>query len=516
MKKFKSFYKILLLSSVYFLSCTDLTDVAEDAIVTNGPVDAGAGSPEAVLGDAYAQLNGFNAENNLFGLLEGSSDELVVPTRGTDWSDFGVWRQMQQHTWDPTHSFIFNAWQQLNTGTFRAERAIQVAGSNVAILAPARFLRAFYTYYLVDLYGQVPYRTDLNDPDEVPSVYTRVEATDLIIEDLNYAIENLPSFDPNNHGVASKEAAQFLLAKVYLNKPVFTAENPAGPYNFAVEDMQKVVSLADAVIASGSFSLTDYWDNFGPNNGAESKEIVLGRINNPGAPISNVTNRIYNTLHYSQGGWNGFSTLADFYNKWNEPSVGGDVRKNSAVPGITDQNGIRGGFLEGQQYDKDGNELKDRSGNPLVFTVELDLLYSNERNGVRVIKYLPPPNDPDTDFDESQAPGNDFILLRYADLLLMRAEALFRLGDESALSQVNEIRTQRGANALTSLSEQALLDERGYEMYWEGWRRNDQIRFGVFLGEWTEKPASPPTSVLYPIPQRAIDTNPNLIQNEGY
>jgi len=179
--------------------------------------------------------------------------------------------------------------------------------------------------------------------------------------------------------------------------------------------------------------------------------------------------------------------------------------------------------LEGQQYKhylapntpETDSALTDRGGHPLVFTRDVDLLYSNETMGLRVIKYLIRP-----DVQRDQA-GTDFIFFRYADALLMKAEAHFRKGETGpALTLVNQIRStdpnNRGASPLASIAEHDLLDERGRELYWEGWRRQDLIRFGVFTTAWEWKPVSGVHRVMFPIPQRALDTNPNLVQTVGY
>ena len=102
--------------------------------------------------------------------------------------------------------------------------------------------------------------------------------------------------------------------------------------------------------------------------------------------------------------------------------------------------------------------------------------------------------------------------------MLLKAEALLRKGDAGgALTIVNDLRAKRGATALANLTETELLDERGRELYWEGWRGNDQIRFGTFTGSWEFKSASADGhEVLFPIPQGALDSNPNLKQNNGY
>lgn len=495
------------------LGCTDLADSALDAESFNRPSEAGStADPASQLQGTYNQLNSISDQAGIYALQEHPSDEMQGPTRGTDWSDFGVWRQLHLHAWDASHEYVFTAWNILNTGQLRATQVIEAESATESQIAEASFLRALYLYYLVDLYGQVPIRLDIDDPNEIPTVLSRTAATDRILEDLEYAIPRLPRLANTNTGLASYEAAQFMKAKVYLNRAVFTAENPAGPYNFTNEDMQQVISSVDEIINGSNLALSpSYWDNFIPSNRTSSREIIFARRNEVGNAVATVQNRFRMTLHYNQtpDGWNGFTTVADFYNKWGDTQ---DERKNVSLPGITDKIGVRAGFLEGQQYSGDGTPLTDRGGNPLVFTVDVSLLYSNERQGVRVIKYPPDPENLQQDLI-----GTDYVILRFADAWLMKAEALHRSGNTNeALSMVNELRTMRKAAPLTTLTDEALLDERGFELYWEGWRRNDQIRFGTYLQEWQNKPSSPEHVVLFPIPQRAMDTNPNFTQNPGY
>jgi hypothetical protein len=148
--------------------------------------------------------------------------------------------------------------------------------------------------------------------------------------------------------------------------------------------------------------------------------------------------------------------------------------------------------------------IDTRTQLPLQFTPEVKLSGAPPATGIRVIKYHP-------------ADHGLYIFLRYSDVFLMKAEALLRSGNPGeALAMVNELRANRGASTLGSLDEAALLDERGRELYWEGYRRTDQIRFGTFTDTWEEKTVTEPFRVLFPIPQQAIDSNPNLVQNPGY
>lgn len=173
------------------------------------------------------------------------------------------------------------------------------------------------------------------------------------------------------------------------------------------------------------------------------------------------------------------------------------------------------GFLLGQQYDLTTDAaLKDRKGNQLSFTREVNLRETGndlEITGIRVVKY---PYDYGTSGDQK---NNDFAIFRYADVLLMKAEALLRTGkDAEALTIVNQIRAKRQATPLTSISLDQFLDERGREMYWEGWRRQDLIRFGKFLQPWQQKEQSNERNLLFPIPSDQLAVNPNLTQNPGY
>lgn len=210
------------------------------------------------------------------------------------------------------------------------------------------------------------------------------------------------------------------------------------------------------------------------------------------------------TLHYSQNpsGWNGFTTLADFYNKFdaNDPRTG-----NYPPPDGSEFSGIGRGFLEGQQFADDGSEVIDsRTQKPLQFVPDVPLSGAATDKGIRVVKYHP-------------ANADKYIIFRYGEAIMNKAEAQFRKGDDAgALATINELRAARGAPMISSLSEESLLDERGFELYWEASRRMDQIRFGTYADTWSEKSVQETFRVIYPIPQQALDSNPNLTQNEGY
>jgi hypothetical protein len=479
----------------------------------NGSVGA------ADLGAVYNQLNGQAGVANTFAMQEHSTDEMMGPTRGTDWGDFGTWRKLHTHTWTASHNQINDAWDELNIGVYRATQVVDKAADNQA-KAEARFLRAYFMFQIVDLYGQQPLR-DPNAPvTSVPTVMSRTETTDYIIKDLEFAETNLPQSSANI-GKANKAAAQALLAKVYLNKAVYTSSNVGGPFTFAPADMNKVIEYANKVIAAG-YTLAPagkYFQDFAWDNSQQSHGNIFGIYNDAATNNipSSVQGRWTMETHYNQtpNGNNGFTTLKDFYDSFQAS----DERRGVAYPGLTDIVGLRAGFLVGQQYGPGNKVLTQRSGKPLIFTPEVNLNYSTEAQGIRIIKYLPHPN-PDGTITNGKE-DNDYVILRVADVLLMKAEAIMRGGTDpngqTPLAIVNAIRTPRGGTPLAAVTEADLLAERGRELYWEGWRRNDLIRFGKFNDPVDQRPnASDKNRTLYPIPQRAIDSNPNLKQNPGY
>lgn len=518
----KLIFITLLSGFMAFTGCSDLTDVDEDGIARE-TVEGGGSSiddPAAALTGVYAQMNGFaNQTNSPYALMEHPSDEMMGPTRGTDWSDFGVWRQLHLHTWDPSHSIVLENWNLLNSGVFRATQVIEASSASEQQVAEAKFLRALFMFYVMDLYGQVPFRDSDAGPNDIPDVLSRPDALEFIITDLEEARPNLPNLaSGDDAATASQEAADFLLAKLALNRAVYTqatADNPTIDFEFSNEDMDEVISRVENIEGNGYLQIGDYWDNFYVDNTDESTELIFVLDNEDDDAPATVNNFYNMTLHYNQtpSSWNGFTTISEFYSTFTDDD---DVRKYSTRPDLTEETGLNQGFLIGQQYgpggEENGEALNDRGGNPLVFTEDVDLFYSNERQGIRVIKYSPNPEDP-----SNTVLNTDFIIFRYADALLMKAEAHWRKGENAqALQIVNDLREERNASPVGSIDEETLLNERGYEFYWEGWRRHDQIRFGTFLDSWTGKEASDPYRVVFPIPQKAMDTNPNFEQNSGY
>jgi starch-binding outer membrane protein, SusD/RagB family len=532
--------------------CTKLNESFHDSI--NSPGSGGNTDVNALLNNAYNDMNTpFTNQDQVFSLEETVTDECLVPTRGGDWDDNGVWRVLHAHSWDVTHTQAQSVF--INLGKLESDATTVLAfNPTPEQAAEAIFLRSMAQFYLLDLYGQVPYRTveKYNSIDASP-VMQPAQAIDTLVTNLSGII---PTLAANNQPYnANPNAARFLLMKVLLNKQAFlNRQAPAAP---DATDMAKIVSLGQDILANPaknsvtgvplSFS-PHYFDNFGPNNGGADPsygygtgaEMIFAFPNLPGVATNNgrssagIDARWMMTLHYNSyghkgdgvyggAGWNGFSTVADFYNAFDASDT---MRKgNVAYPGVTNTSGLKVGLLEGQQLDENGVGRVDRNGNPLNFNAQVSLIEPDpltlEDDGIRIIKY-----PPDYQNYSGGQQGNQLQLFRLAEVYLMMAEADLNTGNTGgALALVNQLRAARKAAPLTTLTlvnsgnlydGTTLLAERQKELYWEGARRQDLIRMGVYLQPWALKTADDPKYLLFPIPATQLIVNPNLVQNPGY
>jgi hypothetical protein len=545
-----------ILAVAVLAGCTKLNEDLGSTL-TNGQVSNALGSAGTglLLSAAYADLGGpLSSQDLVFSLQENSTDESLVPTRGGDWDDNGVWRVVHNHTWNADHGQVTNVFNALNKINFDATNVLGF-GPSAAQAAEARFIRALALYYLLDLYGQFPIRNPGDNLLLPPTVKSGADAAQFIIDELTAALPNLPA--SNGSDKANPDACRTLLMKCYLQRGTWA--NRAAP-TFAAADMNQVITLGNAIINSGKYSLAaNYFDNFNTTND-RSPEAIFRYANTGGNGVNNsgLQSRWNMTLHYNSytpnnpnAGWNGFSTIGDFYASFNTgtaPLAYGpaDTVVDRRIGGRNYQNaksisGILPGFLVNQQYNENGVPSKDRKGAPLAYVAKIadDMKETGanlEVTGIRVVKYVP-------DYAYYGGPaGNDLMIFRYADVWLMVAEAKLRINDATAptaLTMVNQLRAARGANPLTTLTlvdntaypnnatanpnalsygngPNSLIAERGRELYWESHRRTDLQRFGLFTKIWQYKPADDNKYLLYPIPNSALAANPNLKQNPGY
>lgn len=477
----------ILLSVVVLGSCTKFDDEINDGSLIR-KVD---------LGNVYIELRDLIDDNGWwFWAQEVSSDEVVFPVRGTDWNDGGKWRVLHQHDWSNDVDAVNSMWSHLNDGIREANRILDVVtplAGNEEIdisIAKLRTLRAFFLYLLMDNYGDVPLVTSFTDAPEFPTKATRAEVYDFLVDEVTESFSLLPP--SANDFAVSKGMAFTLLAKLYINQEIYIGSSA---YDLAE-------AMCDSVINLGLYSLDGtVTAPFAANNQSNPENIFTIIFDENNAQGFRLHMR---TLHYlsdatfgmAVGPWNGFAIVEDHYSTYDDA----DLRKKEW-------------FMVGQQFDENGKKLFDQTaGEDLVLTPYIPALVMGSGNtsaeirmsGARVKKY-------EIEKGALENLNNDFPLFRYADVLLMKAECAVRNGGVGDGDMwVSEVRDRANAGSTAGFGLDEILAERGRELFCEGQRRQDLIRFGKFNNAWWEKPASTPDRNTFPIPQWAIDANPNL------
>ncbi|HOZ13849.1 MAG TPA: RagB/SusD family nutrient uptake outer membrane protein [Tenuifilaceae bacterium] len=475
-------------------ACTDLNDELTDKI----PFDKFPENEEQaalMIVPVYKPMQDFLDNGGWWFCQELSSDEMVCPTRHTDWDDGGKWRVLYQHTWDNKTEAITAMWSRFYKGIVEANRLIEIFEPNIAEPAVAtnvaklKILRAYYYYLLIDNYGSVPYVTSFSNADPQPSKTDRAIIYQSIVNELNESIPHLTS--SSSKTAVSKGMAFSLLAKLYLNAQVYA--------NVARWDSAEMA--CDSVMALGYSLESDPLAPFVTNNSASPENIFV-------IPYDEDTYKGFNlhmrTLHYNSnltydmpvGPWNGFAVTEQHYNTYTSL----DKRK-------------AGYFMVGQQYTSANQPISDAvAGSPLTFSptipaLVMDATYTLQQirmSGARIKKFEIKKGAKDN-------LSNDFPIFRYADILLMKAEAQLRQSKAVNVTDLDVIRTRAGLAAWNgSVTLDEILVERGRELFWEAHRRQDLIRFGKFNQAWWEKTASDVSRQTFPIPQWVIDSNPNL------
>lgn len=457
-----------------------------------------------------------------------STDEAIMPARGGNWYDGARYEQLHKHTWNADHGFVLDTWNYLSNVVANTNKSIALIGegeAKMAAISELRVLRAIAYFMMMDLWGNIPVVTDFGDTTP-PSTTPRAEVFDFIEAEVN---ESLPYLSDEvgvaTYGRPNKYTAYALLAKMYLNAEVYTGESR---YNDAV-------AACDEVISSGKYLLeSDYKKMFFLNNGPQITEFIFAIPYSPTTPNGYM---LYNrywlprslrakySLNYTPSA--PMSTIPSFYAYFNDDN---DVRKRM--------------WLTGKQYLHDGvtpvtvNTTKlgydefytgEDGAAPLVYHVELTPEIelrgtrpfdcgNDEKSwnmGYRSIKFYPDSTS------STRNQNTDVPVFRYSDVLLMKAEAILRGGNETlgqtALSLVNDLRAVRTSSpAVGSVDLEFIYEERTRELVGENWHRNDMIRFNKFENTWGFKTDTDPDKRLYPIPTTALQLNPNLQQNDGY
>jgi len=523
----KIIYFIVLLM---FMSCTKLDINVYDSIPENKfPEDPAQAALMMI--PVYNPMSkflddGFDASGKGIGgwwfCQELTSDEMVCPIRNTDWNDGGKWAALYKHTWDNQTEAVTDMWplfySAISTTNKIYESLLSGAGTMAGdlTLAKLRIMRAYYYYLLIDNYGDVPYITTFKNAPNNPYRNHRAAIWDSIVHDITISLPYLNS--STSKTAVTKGMAFSLLAKLYLNSVVYTG-NP---------QWAKAGAYCDSVINLNAYSLeTSPLAPFITANKTSVENIFTIPFDENSEKGFNLHMR---TLHYNSnltfnmtvGPWNGFAVTEDFYNTYSPADK--RVQGNNTF-GIGNNKGY---FLVGQQFTSAGAKIydagagNDASGNPiplilnphipqLEMTAATNTPIEIRMSGARVVKF-------EVKLGASDNLSNSFPIFRFADILLMKSEALIRQG-QNGDAPFNLIRDRAGIPELTNVGLDSLLAERGREMFWEAHRRQDLIRFDDALHSWSrtwwEKPADDnyTTRKTFPIPQAQTDANPNLLRD---
>lgn len=528
MKKYIVYIMALIVSTT-LVQCTDLEEIPIDGVAADG----GGGDNTPDFRAVFNEMNAIYAEwARQGGLKEMSGDAWAGPTRGGDWDDNAALRQIHTHTWAPDHVWLQATYNILLTGVFNADLLLADA-SQSADHPATKFLKSWFYYEMISFFGKVPYRESYDDLTQDALVYSRQEAFTIGVRLVEEALAALPE-SPGATGVhpdniITKDAARMLLAKYLLNKAIYNSEYGTTEFTHDATDMTRVITLVNEMNATLNVGGTDgsaYWKNFDVNND-ESSEIILPLISILGGGARDIsdTRWYYNSgahYHMTPGGWNGPVIVGEYYEYFQEHGVaeGQDPRATYSRTDLVDDlstaadEGVAVGILRGQQYAPGGTTpLEDRLGNELTFSPITELVITSqstiERQGYRGRKYVPDARN----FDN---PANDHVVYRFADAILMRSEAALRGGSGGdAQGDLDAIRARVGLGSIPASLEN-VYSERARELWLEGWRREDMIRFGTFLNAKELKPSvSDSKYLLYAIPSDAL-INPNMTQNPGY
>jgi starch-binding outer membrane protein, SusD/RagB family len=487
---------LLSIAAVVLLgSCTDLDEVLYGKIPGNKyPENDNQVANLSVEG--YAKLKPLCDDEGWWFLAQIiSSDEVCAPTRGSDWEDGGKWVNMHRHTWSNDDEGVNRMWSAFWGGittcnqTLDMMRSLPQTPAIQAKMKETEVLRSFYYYLLMDNYGSVPYLTTASGAPAKPFKIPRKDVYDSLVTTVTAALPYLKLID--NKYMATRYMGFALLAKLYINAEVYT-----GTPQWALAGQYCDSVLAGPYMLDGTVSGT-----FVTNN-ALAPEIIFS------IPYDENTFQGFRihmrTLHYQHnlkynmpvGPWNGFAVVPTHFDLYETT----DLRRE-------------GYHIFGPQLAPNGTVILDgETKKPLNIVPHLPALvmqapaYTPEQirmTGARIGKY-------EIKKGAKESLSNDFPLFRLSDFYLMKAETEIRQG-RSGDQWISPIRTRAGVTPFSGATLTQLLEERGRELYCEGHRRQDQIRFGTWTNAWWEKPASGPERKTFPLPKWASDANPNLL-----
>ena len=463
-----------------------------------------------------------------------TTDEAIIPIRGGNWYDGGLWENMYNHTWTATDTDLYNVWKYLykvivlstkSLETIEKYKALLTEQQRVDYAAEVRAVRAMYYYYAMDMFGRIPILQSSTQKTADIRQSNRSDVFWYVVKELQDVAPLLANehsnLQGNYYGRVTRPVAWFLLAKLSLNAEVYTDDDwtdssrPDGKtIMFDIDGNKKnawqtCVHYCDFITAAGYTLEADYTKNFAVHNEGSTENIFTIPLDK--ILYLNEFHYLFRSRHYAHGG---------AYSGASENGTCATLH-TMAVNGFgteTPDARLDMNFYTGK-VEVDGKYVTLDDGTPLEYkplAVEENLTASPylETAGARMKKY----EVDRTAYADGRMPDNDIVLYRYADVLLMKSEAKVRNG-ESGDKEMNAVRSRVGMPSLPATLDN-ILNERLLELVWEGWRRQDMIRFGTYCKLYDIHTPSEADkkgyTTVFPIPEKARELNTNLKQNPGY
>lgn len=463
-----------------------------------------------------------------------TTDEAIIPIRGGNWYDGGLWKNMYDHTWTATDTDLYNVWKYLykvivlstkSLETIEKHKALLTEQQRVDYAAEVRAVRAMYYYYAMDMFGRIPILQSSTQKTAEIRQSNRSDVFWYVVKELQDVAPLLANehsnLQGNYYGRVTRPVAWFLLAKLSLNAEVYTDDDwtdssrPDGKtIMFDIDGNKKnawqtCVHYCDLITAAGYTLEADYTKNFAVHNEGSTENIFTIPLDK--ILYLNEFHYLFRSRHYAHGG---------AYSGASENGTCATLH-TMAVNGFgteTPDARLDMNFYTGK-VEVDGKYVTLDDGTPLEYkplAVEKNLTASPylETAGARMKKY----EVDRTAYSDGRMPNNDIVLYRYADVLLMKSEAKVRNGG-SGDEEMNAVRSRVGMPSLSATLDN-ILNERLLELVWEGWRRQDMIRFGTYCKQYDIHTSSEADkkgyTTVFPIPEKARELNPNLKQNPGY
>ena len=535
----KIFALPLLVLSLSFTSCLDETP--KDQIPESEIYDSANSLYVNAVASLYNYIGAHEEGEGLQGTCRGiydyntlTTDEAIIPIRGGNWYDGGLWENMYDHTWTATDTDLYNVWKYLYKVIVLSTKSLETIDQHKSLLndqqrdeykAEVRAVRAMFYYYAMDMFGRIPILESSTQKTADIRQSNRSDVFKYIVKELQTVAPLLPNehsnLQGNYYGRVTRPVAWFLLAKLALNAEVYTDDNWTDSYRpdgktimIDVDGTQKNAWLTCIhycnLIASAGYSLeSDYTKNFAVHNENSTENIFTIPLDK--MLYLNEFHYLFRSRHYAHGGAYGGASENGTCATLHTMAVYG--YNTSSPDARLDMN-----FYTGK-VEVDGSYVTLDDGNLLEYKpldVEQNLTASQyiETAGARMKKY----EVDRTAYSDGRMPDNDIVLYRYADVMLMKAEAKVRNG-ESGDEELKAVRNRVGMPSLPATLDN-ILNERLLELVWEGWRRQDMIRFGTYNKQYDIHTPSEADkkgyTTVFPIPGKARELNPNLEQNPGY